>query len=206
MTTAPPDVIEQIAGASPAVSARRRSVTREQSQASYDALFSPVDDSALAVADRWLLAAFATRLTADDATAAHYASRAREAAPERAAFVLAEAAAHAAAGPYGAYAEPGLQGENTEGPRYAPGDDARAALGGALAAGLAHVHLVTYRLRETDGASHDALLDAGWGVDGIVTLSQLIAFLAFQQRVAAGLRVLSTVGEGTAAAVTEVAG
>lgn len=200
MTTAPPDVIEQISGASPAVAARRRPVTRDQSQASYDALFSPVDDSALAVADRWLLAAFATRLTAADETAEHYAARAREVAPERAAFVIAEAAAHAAAGPYGVYAEPGLQGENADGPRYAPGDDARTALGDTLAAGLAHVHLLTYRLRETDAASHDALLDAGWSIDGIVTLSQLIAFLAFQQRVAAGLRVLSAVGESTTGA------
>lgn len=192
MTTAVSDVIDEISGATPAVAARRRPVTREQSQASYDALFSPVDDSHLSVQDRWLLAAFATRLTAADATAAFYAARAREAAPDLAERVLAEAETQSAAGPYGVYAEPSLQGENIVGPRYAPSAAVRAALGEKLAAGLAHVHLLTYRLRETDGASHDALLAAGWDVDGIVTLSQLIAFLAFQQRVAAGLRVLST--------------
>ncbi len=191
MTTLVSDVIDEISGASPAVASRRRPVTREQSQASFDALFSPVDDSHLALADRWLLAAFATRLTADDETAAFYARGAREAAAERADLVLAEAGVQAAAGPYGVYAEPGLQTESIEGPRYAPSGEVRTALGDTLAAGLAHAHLLTYRLRETDGASHDALLDAGWSVDGIVTLSQLIAFLAFQQRVAAGLRVLS---------------
>lgn len=191
MTTAIRDVIDEISGATPAVAARRRPVTREQSQASFDALFSPLDDSHLAQDDRWLLAAFATGLTATDATAEFYAARAREAAPGLAERVLAEAAAQSAAGPYGVYAEEGLQNENIVGPRYAPVDDVRAALGEKLAAGLAHVHLLTYRLRETDGGSHDALLQAGWDVDGIVTLSQLIAFLAFQQRVAAGLRVLS---------------
>ncbi len=191
MTTAIPDVIDEISGASPAVSARRRPVTREQSQASFDALFAPVDDSEFTLDDRWLLAAFATRLTAADPTADFYAHRAGEAAPDLVVHVLAEADAHSAAGPYGVYAEPGLQRENIVGPRYVPSADVRAAVGDKLAAALAHAHLVTYRLRETDGAAHDALLDAGWSVDGIVTLSQLIAFLAFQQRVAAGLRVLS---------------
>lgn len=191
MTNTIRDVIDEISGASPSVAARRRSVTREQSQASFDALFSPLDDSHLKLGDRWLLAAFATRLTVADSTADFYAAGARDAAPGLAERVLAEAAAQSTAGPYGVYAEQGLQGENVEGPRYAQSVDVRAAVGEKLAAGLAHVHLVTYRLRETDGASHDALLDAGWSIEGIVTLSQLIAFLAFQQRVAAGLRVLS---------------
>jgi uncharacterized protein YciW len=62
-----------------------------------------------------------------------------------------------------------------------------------LAAALAHAHLVTYRLRETDGGSHDLLLAAGWSIDAIVTLSQVIAFLAFQQRVVAALTVLKEV-------------
>ena len=36
-----------------------------------------------------------------------------------------------------------------------------------------------------------ALLDAGWSTTDIVTLSQLVAFLSFQIRVVAGLRVLA---------------
>jgi uncharacterized protein YciW len=36
-----------------------------------------------------------------------------------------------------------------------------------------------------------ALLDAGWSTTDIVTLSQLVAFLSFQIRVAAGLRALA---------------
>lgn len=192
MTAFPTDVIDEISGATPEVAALRRPVNREQSQASFDALFSPVDDGAFPLAERWLIAAFVTRLTATDRTAAFYALGARAATPEAAETVVDEAVAHTASGPFGVYAEPGLQAENTEGPRYKPSARVREALGERLAAGLAHAHLLTYRLRETDGASHDRLLEAGWSVDGIVTLSQLIAFLAFQQRVAAGLRVLST--------------
>jgi len=193
MTDTPTDVIDAVAGTAPAIAALRRTVTREQSQASFDALFSPVDAAAVTLTERWLVAAFATRLTADDATAEFYAVRAREADDRLAQLVLAEADASATEGPFGVYAEAGLQSENLEGPRYVPASPVREQLGDRLAAALAHAHLLTYRLRETDGASHDALLEAGWSVDGIVTLSQLLAFLAFQQRVAAGLRVLSEV-------------
>ena len=171
MTDTPTDVIDAVAGTAPAIAALRRTVTREQSQASFDALFSPVDAAAVTLTERWLVAVFATRLTADDATAEFYAVRAREADDRLAQLVLAEADASATEGPFGVYAEAGLQSENLEGPRYVPASP----------------------VRETDGASHDALLEAGWSVDGIVTLSQLLAFLAFQQRVAAGLRVLSEV-------------
>ena len=59
-----------------------------------------------------------------------------------------------------------------------------------LSAALEHAHLLVYRTREASGPALDQLVDAGWSIDGIVTLSQLVAFLAFQQRVAAGLRVL----------------
>jgi len=191
MTVSPPDVIDVIGHVSPPVAALRRPVTREQSQASFDALFSPVDDTALPLTERWLVAAFVTRLTSDDDTAAFYARGARERTPRAAEVVLAEAATSATSGPFGVYAEAGLQSENTDGRRYEPDAGVREAVGDRVAAALAHAHLLTARLRETDGASHDALLAAGLNVDAIVTLSQLIAFLAFQQRVAAGLRVLS---------------
>ena len=38
------------------------------------------------------------------------------------------------------------------------------------------------------------MVDAGWSADGIVTLSQLVSFLAFQQRVVTGLRALAAAG------------
>lgn len=169
---------------------RRRPVTREQLQASDDALFAPVDDAEFPVRERVLVAAFATRLTADDETAAEYAARAVVADSDAAAIVFAEASGAATSGPYGEYVEAGLAPESTDGRRYEPSEAARDALGERLAAALAHAHLLTYRPREAHDRELDRLLAAGWSIDGIVTLSQLVAFLAFQQRVAAGLRVL----------------
>lgn len=195
MTTATPDIVDVLVGVSEGdaldLLRRRRPVTREQLQASHDALFAPIDDSDFALAERLLVAAFATRATADDETAAYYADAATAADPERAATVLAEASAAATAGPFGTYAEAGLQSESTDGRRYEPGIAARDALGEHLTAAIAHAHLLTARPREADGAAQARLLDAGWTADGIVTLSQLVSFLAFQQRVAAGLRILS---------------
>jgi CMD domain protein len=188
------DVIDELAGISPATPLdelrRRRPVTREQLQASSDALFEPLDDAEFPLGERLLVAAFATRLTADDATASHYADRAVESEPARASVVIAEAAQQATEGPFGRYHEEGLAGESTEGVRYVAEAPVVEALGIHLTAALEHAHLLVYRPREASAEALDRLLDAGWSVDGIVTLSQLVAFLAFQQRVAAGLRVL----------------
>ena len=199
------DIVDQIAGVTPELDAlrRRRPVTREQLQASFAALFQPVSVEHVSQEERELIAAFATSLAGrSDETAAFYADRAQRADAQRATVVLAEAAAAATSGPFGAYTELGLQEENTEGERYAPSDAVTAALGDRLAAALAHTHLLVLRPREASGADLGRLLDAGWSADGIVTLSQLVSFLAFQQRVVTGLRVLAAAG--FAAASTSV--
>ena len=191
------DIVDRIVEVTPELDAlrRRRPVTREQLQASFDALFRPVSVEHFSQAERELVAAFATRLAGEEeATAVFYAARAREADPQRAAVVLAEASGAAVNGPFGAYTELGLQGENTEGERYVPSDAVVAVLGERLAAALAHTHLLVFRPREAAGADLGRLLDAGWSTDGIVTLSQLVSFLAFQQRVVTGLRVLAAAG------------
>ena len=46
-----------------------------------------------------------------------------------------------------------------------------------------------FRLLARDPDALQALLDAGWSTTDIVTLSQIAAFLSFQIRVIAGLRV-----------------
>jgi len=188
------DIIDELAGISAGTPLdelrRRRPVTRTQLQASHDALFAPQDDADFALGERLLVAAFATRLTAGDVTAAHFADRAVLADPARASVVIAEAAQHAAHGPFGGYHEEGLAEESTDGPRYTADAAVVEALGAHLAAALEHAHLLVYRPREASGPALDRLVDAGWSIDGIVTLSQLVAFLAFQQRVAAGLRIL----------------
>ena len=196
MTDTTVDIVDELAGITPGTPLdelrRRRPVTRAQLQASHDALFEPLDDAEFALAERLLVAAFATRATAPDATADYYADRAAEVDPDRASLVLAEAAEHAVTGPFGSYHEAGLVAESTDGERYTADPRAIAALGAHLAAALEHAHLLVFRPREADGPALDRLTDAGWSVDGIVTLSQLVAFLAFQQRVAAGLRILET--------------
>ncbi|MFJ6532124.1 CMD domain protein [Microbacterium sp. NPDC091662] len=191
------DIVDRIVEVTPELDAlrRRRPVTREQLQASFDALFRPVSVEHVSQAERELVAAFATGLAGEEeATAVFYAARAREADPQRAAVVLAEISGAAVDGPFGAYTELGLQGENTEGERYVPSDAVVAVLGERLAAALAHTHLLVFRPREAAGADLGRLLDAGWSTDGIVTLSQLVSFLAFQQRVVTGLRVLAAAG------------
>ena len=190
------DIVDQIAGVTPALDAlrRRRPVTREQLQATFDALFHPVSTEHASQPERELIAAFATGLAGTDATAAFYAARASVIEPERAAVVLAEAASAAQSGPFGVFAEDGLQDENTEGARYAPSLETSVALGQRLASALTHTHLLVFRPREAGVADLRRLLAAGWSPDGIVTLSQLVSFLAFQQRVVIGLRVLSAAG------------
>ena len=196
-TSTPPDVIDVLTGIAPGSRLdelrRRRPVTREQAQAAYAALFEPSDDSAVSgesADERRLIAAFTTRLAGDDATAAFYRARAEQADPERAAIVVAEAAAAATEGPFGSYPEAGLQQENTDGVRYRAADAVRAQLGDRLTAALEHAHLLVFRPREADRAALAALTDAGWSTDAVVTLSQLVSFLAFQQRVVIGLRTI----------------
>lgn len=187
------DIVDQVVGVTPALDAlrRRRPVTREQLQASFDALFDPFSVEHVSQAEREIVAAFATRLAgSDDPTAQFYAQRALDLDPERAALALAEAADAADAGPFGTYTELGLQAENTDGLRYAPTDAVVSALGERLAAALVHTHLLVLRPREAAGADLGRLLQAGWSADGIITLSQLVSFLAFQQRVITGLKVL----------------
>ena len=62
--------------------------------------------------------------------------------------------------------------------------------------------LFTYLHLAAAPALTQALVDAGWSADDIVSLSQLIAFLTFQLRVAWGLRVLAA-APASAATVLE---
>ena len=58
-----------------------------------------------------------------------------------------------------------------------------------------------FRPRDAASADMKALLAAGWSDTGIVTFSQLVAFLSFQVRVVTGLRVLgASLGTASAAA------
>jgi len=66
-----------------------------------------------------------------------------------------------------------------------------AGLEPALAAALDFAHLLTFHPKDASPAAIGHLQEAGWGEDAVVSLAQLVAFLAFQLRVAHGVRVLS---------------
>jgi CMD domain protein len=186
MTT---DIIAALAGlaADSALQAirDRKPITRDQAQASYRALFEPTDDSQMSLTERHAVATFVAGLHDQPDATSFYAA----ALPAALATAIAAEAAHArTTGPYGAYPPGPLSTEDVTGPIYHPTDP---ALGPRLSAAFAHVHMLVFHPRDADPAALQALLDAGWSTTGIVTLSQLVAFLAFQLRAAAALRILA---------------
>lgn len=192
MTT---DIIDLLAGISPgdALDAVRdqRPQARENAQRSFEALLEPAEPGTFPLAERYAVAAFTARLHAFAEATAFYDDLLADEAPELAAAVATAASAAATDGPYGEYREPGLAAESRAGLRWAPDAGTIAAAGPRLAAALAHTHLLVFRPREARPEALQALTDAGWSADDIVSLSQLVAFLTFQLRLAWGLRALA---------------
>jgi CMD domain protein len=193
MPVALTDVIDALAGIKPgsALDAvrNRRPQAREQAEASFRALFEPESSAGVSATERFGLAVFVTGLHGDAASAAFYAER-LAAGPSLEVSAAIDAAT--GQGPYGCYPAGPLSRADTPGPSYDVGPEARRILGARLAAAFDHAHLLVFHPRDAAPERLQALLDAGWSTTDIVTLSQIIAFLSFQIRVAAGLRVLAT--------------
>jgi CMD domain protein len=195
MSTA--DVIDQLAGLTPgsplSVIRDRKPITRDQAQASYRALFEPADPAGVSLQERFALATFVAALHAEDGIASFYQERLALTAPPPGfvAALVAEAARAPAQGPYGAYPSGPLTVEDVPGPTHAVSAENAAVLGPRLSAALAHIHMLVCHPRDARPALLQALLDAGWTNTDIVTMSQLVAFLAFQIRTIVGLRALS---------------
>ena len=185
------DIIDHLAGIAPGgpLGAIRdgRLAARENAQNSFDALFTTTETADMALDERFAVAAFVSALHGDASTTAFYAGHLPA---DHAAAIATEAARGAGQGPYGSYPSAALSGENAPGPGFAVSTANRAMLGGRLVAVLEHAHMLVFHPRDADGAALQTLLDAGWSSTGIVTFSQLVAFLAFQLRVVAGLRTL----------------
>ncbi|UYN95496.1 MAG: CMD domain protein [Enhydrobacter sp.] len=186
------DVIDALVGIAPgsrldAVRAQRAEA-RKHAQASYDALFAPAAPGGFTPDERFAVAAFVAGLHREPRTGAHYESKLP--AGLRGA-VAAQVAAARGEGPYGRFPRGPLSAEDAAGPIHRIDDAARAALGPKLAAAFEHVHMLVFHPRDASAAALQKLLDAGWTTTEIVTLSQLVSFLAFQIRVVAGLRVLN---------------
>lgn len=192
------DVIDTLAGIAPgssldSVRRSRRAVAREQAQKSYDSLFAPGDDSGFAPLERFAVAVFVAGLHRQPAIEDFYAARLGRAGASDAAraAIDAEIASAATKGPYGAYPKGPLSKEDTQGPIHRVAGKNREALGPRLSTAFEHVHMLVFHPRDAAPPSLQAMLDAGWTTDAVVTLSQLVAFLSFQIRVVAGLKVLA---------------
>lgn len=205
MTTSTPDIIDLLAGIKPGSSLDRirtqRPETREHAQKSYLALFEPGGVGDVSLAERHAIASFVAGLHRQPDIFEFYVSPLEESDANRwlVQVLKAEIGVAQAVGPYGRYPAGPLSAENTEGPSYKVSAAGREALGEKLAAGLEHAHLLVFRLREASPKALQALLDAGWTTNGIVTLSQLVSFVAFQIRVIAGLGLLAASARRAAA-------
>ena len=192
------DVIDTLAGiapGSPLDKARtRRTVAREQAQASYLSLFKPKTLEGVTAQERHAVATFVAGLHGQAEAEAFYGAGLTEAGSSAAlrAAIGAAVAAGKTQGPYGAYPKGPLSKEDTSGPIYRVAPDLKAALGPRLVAAFEHTHMLVFHPRDAAAPSLQALLDAGWSTTDVVTLSQLVAFLSFQIRVVSGLRVLAT--------------
>jgi len=191
------DVIDTLVGIKPgsALDAirNRRPDARNQAQASYRALFAPEDYGGVAATERFAVAVFVTGLHGAAEAASFYAAglAASGASPDLRRTIDAAIAAAKGQGPYGSYPAGPLSREDTIGPIHRVATETRRALGSRLAAAFDHMHLLVFHPRDAAPAALQALLDAGWSTTDIVTLSQIAAFLSFQIRVVAGLRVLA---------------
>ncbi len=186
---------------------RHRQVARDNIQKAYDALFSPRDASQVSLPERFAIAAFVAGLQGQTALANHYDQQLSQAenGAELATVIAAEVERGATAGPYGDYPAGPLSAENKPGLHYTASPSARAALGDKLAAALEHAHLLVFRPRDSSRRALEVLTAAGWSTAGIVTISQLVAYLTFQTRIIEGLSALAAAQPRTSQVLPKVA-
>jgi CMD domain protein len=192
-----PDVIDLLSGiekGSPLDGLRaQRQAARENAQKSYQALFAPTSLGSVSAKERHAVAAYVAGLHRDAGTLAFYMDGlgAQNASRSVVEAIMAEIAHGAAEGPFGRYPRGPLAKEDKAGLVGRISEANRRTLGARLSAALEHAHLLVFHPRDASPAALQVLLDAGWTTTEIVTLSQLVAFVSFQIRVVAGLRILA---------------
>ncbi|MGY8707340.1 CMD domain protein [Bradyrhizobium sp. 18BD] len=194
---ATPDIIDTLAGIKPgsaldAIRARRLQA-RENAQKSYLSLFEPIDASDFSLVERAAVAAFVTGLHGESPVATFYRDKLAASAGGAALLeaIDAEIARGRTSGPYGSFPAGPLSVENTAGLIYRVSAASKSVLGTRLVAAFEHAHLLVFRPRDAASTDMKALLAVGWSNTGIVTFSQLVAFLSFQVRLVSGLRTLA---------------
>lgn len=193
MSAEPKDIIDHLAGIEPGSSLdairARRLQARENAQKSYLSLFAPADFGDVAAYERCAVAGFVAGLHDEPAVATFYLTKLADRS-ELVGALKAEIERGKTKGPYGAFPEGPLSFEDTTGLIYRVAADRKPVLGAKLVAAMEHAHLLVFRPRDASPSAMQALLDAGWSTNAIVTLSQLVAFLSFQVRSVVGLRTL----------------
>ncbi|NIX77011.1 CMD domain protein [Microvirga terricola] len=196
MSTGTTDVIDLLAGIEPGSPLHairdQRPQARENAQKSYLALFEPEVPGNVTALERFAVATFVAGLHRQAAVSDFYAASLRKIAPSIADAVIAEVTRGATRGPYGSYPEGPLSVENKDGLIYRVPAESAALFGPRLTAAFEHAHLLVFHPRDASPEALQKLLDAGWSTTDIVTLSQLVSFLAFQIRVIAGLSTLAS--------------
>ncbi|HLR47576.1 MAG TPA: alkylhydroperoxidase domain protein [Corynebacterium sp.] len=175
------DIINQLAGldTSELVALReRRPDAVANAQLSFQALLEPETPGTFSYEERYAIAAFVTGISQAGRAAQFYLDLLADEADEQ---VLSAVQQAIAAG-------------TTTGPSQSSAFtlfDATSALGPRLASALDFAHLLTFHPKDASPAAVGHLDANGWSADDIVSLSQLISFLAFQQRVVHGISVLA---------------
>lgn len=189
------DLIDRLVGITPGSPLDKlraqRAITREHSQRSHDVLLAPADPGGFPVAERLAVAAYVTGLHGEGPLATHYAEALAAEAPALAATIAAAVAATRATGPHGRFPAGPLSAEDQPGAPYRLPPELAEALGPRLSAALTHAHFLVFHPRDSAPEAFQPLFAAGWTTPEIVTLSQIVSFLAYQVRVIAGLRVLA---------------
>ena len=158
---------------------RRRPEAVDNAQRSFEALFEPTDDAliqALPVATRYAVAAFIAGVSGAKRARAFYTDLLADEDESLVAVVDDAVREGVSAGPY-------------------VGGDFVTFGEGALAAAFDFAHLLTFHPKDASPAAIGHLQEAGYNENAIVSLGQLIAFVAFQLRVVHGVRVLAGSGE-----------
>ncbi|EJF90609.1 CMD domain protein [Bartonella tamiae] len=182
------DIIDQLVGTS-LLLRQRRPLSIEYIQKSYDSLFN-VETQSFLQTERFAMASFVAMLHDHKSAIQHYTALLTHIAPDLLEPI--SSAGHRAKthGPYGNYPDGPLKVENVDGLHWSLEKDLHDILGAKLSSGLEHAHRLIFHPRDSKKEHLVHLSDTNWDDNSIVTLSQLIAFLSFQLRLATGLSVL----------------
>ena len=168
------DIIDLLAEAGDVAQLRdRRPEAKENAQASFAALLEPSAPGTFSYAERYAIATFVAGIYQAAPAIAFYSDLLAEESEELAAEITRAVERGTTTGPYAGGGFTLFDGA----PR--------------LAAALDFAHLLTFHPKDASPAAIGHLQAAGWSDDDIVTLGQLVSFLAFQLRVAHGLSVLA---------------